>query len=487
MLVSCSKDDDTNSSDGFKDSTAEIISFTIDGIEGNITDNNIQILLFPGTNLTALTPVINHNGERISPSENTAQNFTNPVTYIVTAENGDTNTYTISVGYKEEIVAGTEFITTWSGSEITIPATAGANGYKVDWDNDGFIDQTGIEGPVSHDFGSDDTYTIRITGDLSSISFEETTEREKIIAINQWGNIVWSTMKAAFSGCTKLEVPAEDAPNLSKVSDLSDMFLYAAMANPNTTNWNTSNVTTMENMFAFADAANPNTSNWDTSRVENMSFMFSNALIADPDTSNWNVGNVTEMRSMFADTEMANPNTTDWNTSQVIYMNGMFSNAQSANPDTSGWNTLMVRTMEFMFANAPVANPDTSDWDTSNVLLMRNMFENTTVANPDTSNWDTGKVQDMSYMFLNAAMAQPQIKDWKITNVEKMNGMFQDATFAIVDYDDVLINFSAQEKQSGISFNAGLSTYCSTEAIAARLKLINQNNWTITDNGECVN
>jgi len=50
-----------------------------------------------GTNVTSLTPTITHTGTSISPASGTAQNFANPITYTVTAQNGDTRTYTITV------------------------------------------------------------------------------------------------------------------------------------------------------------------------------------------------------------------------------------------------------------------------------------------------------------------------------------------------------------------------------------------------------
>jgi hypothetical protein len=45
-----------------------------------------------------MTPTISVSpGAAVSPASGTVCNFTNPVTYTVTAENGDTETYTITV------------------------------------------------------------------------------------------------------------------------------------------------------------------------------------------------------------------------------------------------------------------------------------------------------------------------------------------------------------------------------------------------------
>jgi hypothetical protein len=50
-----------------------------------------------GTVVTSLTPTITYTGASIDPALGVARNFTNPVTYIVTAEDGSTATYTVTV------------------------------------------------------------------------------------------------------------------------------------------------------------------------------------------------------------------------------------------------------------------------------------------------------------------------------------------------------------------------------------------------------
>jgi hypothetical protein len=50
-----------------------------------------------GTAVTSLTPALTHTGVSISPASGAAENFTNPVSYTVTAEDGSTETYTVTV------------------------------------------------------------------------------------------------------------------------------------------------------------------------------------------------------------------------------------------------------------------------------------------------------------------------------------------------------------------------------------------------------
>ena len=44
-------------------------------------------------------------------------------------------------------------------------------------------------------------------------------------------------------------IKATDVPNFTNVVDMTYMFAYASLANPDTTNWDTQNVTDMYHMF----------------------------------------------------------------------------------------------------------------------------------------------------------------------------------------------------------------------------------------------
>ena len=64
----------------------------------NETAKTIAVDVPAGTNVTALVPIITVSARAIvSPASGVPMNFTNPVAYIVTAEDGSTVTYTVSV------------------------------------------------------------------------------------------------------------------------------------------------------------------------------------------------------------------------------------------------------------------------------------------------------------------------------------------------------------------------------------------------------
>ncbi len=64
---------------------------------GTITGTNIELVVPYGTNVTALIPTITHTGVGISPASDTAQDFSSPVVYTVTAADTSTQVYTVTV------------------------------------------------------------------------------------------------------------------------------------------------------------------------------------------------------------------------------------------------------------------------------------------------------------------------------------------------------------------------------------------------------
>jgi hypothetical protein len=78
-------------------SDKQITSFSINGYKARISGTTVKSFLPLGTSVTALAPVITYNGAAISPESGVVQDFTNPVTYTVTATDGTTAVYTVSV------------------------------------------------------------------------------------------------------------------------------------------------------------------------------------------------------------------------------------------------------------------------------------------------------------------------------------------------------------------------------------------------------
>ncbi len=78
-------------------SDKNITDFVVNGVHGTITSNTVTLTLPFGTDLSALTPAISITGESISPSSGVTGDFTNPVVYTVTAADGSTFNYTVTI------------------------------------------------------------------------------------------------------------------------------------------------------------------------------------------------------------------------------------------------------------------------------------------------------------------------------------------------------------------------------------------------------
>ncbi len=67
---------------------------------GVISADTIKLRLPPGANITQLIPTISYLGVSLWPSDGLANNFSNPVRYTVTAEDGSSQTYVVIVNYQ---------------------------------------------------------------------------------------------------------------------------------------------------------------------------------------------------------------------------------------------------------------------------------------------------------------------------------------------------------------------------------------------------
>ena len=286
--------------------------------------------------------------------------------------------------------ATSPFLSTWrvpaNSKTITLPLVSGYNyNFTVDWGDGSPISEITAhdDADKTHTYATAADYNLVIDGLLEAWSFNDTGDKDKILSVEDFGDLGYKNLSGAFHGCSNLA--AFEGGITSDVTDMSSMFEGATSANPDVSNWNVSSVTDMRAMFSGVTNANPDVSDWDVSAVTDMSFMFYQATSADPDVSDWDVSAVTDMSFMFYQATSANPDVSDWNVSVVTDMSNMFRNATSADPDVSDWNVSEVTNMMYMFSGATSANPDVSSWDVSAVLGMHYMFDNSALS---TANYD---------------------------------------------------------------------------------------------------
>jgi surface protein len=407
------------------------------------------------------------------------------------------------------------FITTWktdnpgtsNATSITIPTTGTGYSYDVDWENDGTWDDLGVTGNITHDYGTAGTYQVAIRGDFPRIYFNNEGDKEKILSIDQWGDIAWTSMESAFWGCSNLAGQAVDVPDLSSVTDMSFMFSFASTFNQDIGGWDVSSVTNMSSMFRDASTFNQDIGGWDVSSVTNMRGMFLGASEFNQDISDWDVSSVLDMGSMFFIASTFNQDLGSWDVSSVTNMGGMFLGASTFNQDIGGWDVSSVTNMFRMFDGASEFNQDIGGWDVSSVTNMAQMFLGASLFNQDISGWDVSSVTIMFRMFDGASTFNQDIGSWDVSSVTNMGGMFRDAStfnqdiggwdvssvadmadmlsnfgLSQTNYDNTLIGWAAQTVQSNVSLGADGLTYCAGET--ARNTLINTYGWNITGDSQ---
>jgi surface protein len=328
------------------------------------------------------------------------------------------------------------FITTWktdnSGTSnttsITIPTIGTGYNYDVDWNNDGIYDDISVTGSITHDYETAGTYQVAIRGDFPRIYFNNTGDRLKILSIDQWGDLAWTSMERAFHGCANMVYSASDNPDLSIVTNLTLMFAGCSNFNGNIGSWDVSNVTNLAAMLRDATLFNQDISQWDVSNVVNMSTLFYGATSFNQNISSWDVVKVTQMTSMFFGATAYDQPLDTWNTSNLLFAPSMFNGATSFNQALSGWDVSKVLNMSSMFANATNFNQPIGNWNTGNVLNMSNMFTNATNFNQPIGNWNTGNVRNTANMFNGAVNFNQPIGNWDTSNDTTMFRMLYNTT-----------------------------------------------------------
>ena len=354
--------------------------------------------------------------------------FSEQAAYTITASNAaGSSSASISMEVSQRA-----FISTWKtdnegksrDSQIVISTGGAASNYTVDW-GDGAQDSQ-ITGDITHTYASVGTYTVTIRGDFPRIV--SCNGEDKLLSVEQWGEIQWQSMAYAFLDCTQLVLNASDSPNLSQVTSMDGMFYGASAINQDISDWDVSAVSDMGGMFYGASAFNQDIGGWDVSAVTDMALMFCGASVFNQDIGGWDVSAVTDMALMFCSAPVFNQDIGGWDVSAVSDMQLMFAGASAFNQDVGDWDVSEVTNMHSMFSGASVFNQDIGSWDVSGVTNMRSMFSGASAFNQDVGGWDVSVVSAMSHMFGGASAFNQDIGGWDVSAVTSMRSMFSYAS-----------------------------------------------------------
>jgi surface protein len=293
-------------------------------------------------------------------------------------------------------------------------------------------------GVKTHDFGEAGMWHIKMRGTTNYIMFDENPEMFRDILTPVEPAVTGIMLSAnMFRGITVSSFTCENWFDQAAqgISDMSHMFNGSAY-NQDISNWNMSSATNLSGMFAGSDFNQP-LNDWDVRNVETFAMMFSGSAY-NQDLSNWNVSGATDMSDMFSYSEF----------------------------------------------NQPIGN-----WDVSNVTNMACMFSYS-IFNQDISNWDVSNVTNMGYMpystngmFQNSAFDQ-DISSWDVSNVTNFTNFLKNSALSTEHYNNLLIQWSELNLQSGVTFDGGNSMYDLGLPAEQRQYIIDEFDWIFNDGGD---
>ena len=213
-------------------------------------------------------------------------------------------------------LADRPFVTTWRttspGETVFLPVRG--SDMAIDW-GDGHVSRvtSRTDGAEDHSYATPGDYAVSVYGGLQSVQMGTSPNaHQKLRSIDQWGDAPWTTMKKAFDTVSLMVNRATDAPDLSRVTDMSEMFRAVYHFNADLSSWDVSNVRNMAYMFEDDTGFNGNISSWDVSSVTDMKNMFAAATSFNQDISGWNVSSVTDMKNMLFGTTSFRQNLGNW-------------------------------------------------------------------------------------------------------------------------------------------------------------------------------
>ena len=329
-------------------------------LNGTAADNDGDQLTYRWSHDSTLPIVFANDASLSTTFAAPAVDADTEITFTLTVDDGLTDSTDTVLVTVNDVPDDSDFVTTWEtmqqGESITIPARGT---YTIDW-GDGTVDAR-VTGDQTHTYADPGNHTVRISEGITGIYLNNHADAPNLRSIDQWGDAEWRSMYSSFMGASNMVLHATDAPDLSRVTNTSYMFLNASSFDGDLSAWDLSHVTSMTGMFWGASSFDGDLSGWDVSAVTNMNRMFSGASSFNGDISGWDVSAVTNMNRMFSGASSFNGDISGWDVSAVTNMNRMFSGASSFNGDISGWDVSSVTDMSYMFLDSPF-NGNLGEW-----------------------------------------------------------------------------------------------------------------------------
>ena len=233
-----------------------------------------------------------------------------------------------------------------TGSSFDLPLRSGYNyNFVVDW-GDGAINTITSydDADKLHTYSAHGIYRIKITGLCEAWYFNNTGDKNKLIRIDDFGDVGFINMDYAFRGCTNLTSLGVIYPKWCKdVVSMNLMFRDCVnIERLDISSWDVSNVTSMIGMFYNCIKLNYiDIKYWDVINLTSTVIMFDGCSSLEKiDLDIWNSINLLSTQQMFSNCVLLNEiNINNMNVSNVTNMSYMFSNCNSLiSIDLNNWN-----------------------------------------------------------------------------------------------------------------------------------------------------
>lgn len=150
------------------------------------------------------------------------------------------------------------FASTWrvnAGDTVRLPLPKNFNyNFAIDWgdesgEEDGYPYVSSYDDPdVRHTYDSAGEYQVVIYGLVEAWSFATFTEsKDKIVAVDELGDVGWKNLQGAFAGCSNLGVVR--GGETAEVTDMSSMFEGVTSLQLDVSSWNFKMVANMQGML----------------------------------------------------------------------------------------------------------------------------------------------------------------------------------------------------------------------------------------------
>lgn len=118
------------------------------------------------------------------------------------------------------------------GKTFTLPLVSGQT-YDFEYEFDGVRGYHNTDTDLTVTATVAGTYVLKILGGsvFASFRFANGGDKLKLIEVQNWGDMQWTTLQQSFDGCTNLEHTATDTPDWSQATSFLKAFRYATFTN----------------------------------------------------------------------------------------------------------------------------------------------------------------------------------------------------------------------------------------------------------------